>query len=102
MEKILHKELTDEILGAFYDVYNELGYGFLERVYQNALYQELTDRGFKVESKPALSVFYKGKVVGRYEPDLLVENKITLELKSIASLHNDNERQLLNYLKGTK
>jgi GxxExxY protein len=102
MSKLLHKELTDEIIGIFYDVYNELGYGFLERVYQNALYIELIGRGFNVESKPIITVFYKEKVVGAYEPDLMVDGKITLELKSIERIHPENERQLLNYLKSTE
>jgi GxxExxY protein len=101
MEKLLYKELTDEIIGAFYDVYNELGYGFLEKVYQNALYYELIERGFMVEAKPKVNVFFKEKIVGTYQPDLLVENKVTLELKAIEVLHPDNEKQLLNYLKGT-
>lgn len=102
MDKLLHKELTDEIIGAFYDVYNELGYGFLEKVYQNALYYELLERGFKVVPKPKVNVFYKEKIVGTYEPDLLVEDKITLELKAIERLHSDHEKQLTNYLKGTE
>jgi GxxExxY protein len=99
---LLHKELTDEIIGIFYDVYNELGYGFLEKVYQNAMYYALIERGFKVEAKPKVNVFFREKIVGSYEPDLLVESKITLELKAIELLHPNNERQLLNYLKGTE
>ena len=62
--ELLHKELTDKILQAFYDVYNELGYGFLEKVYQNSLYLELISRGFKVSAQKQIKVYYKGVEVG--------------------------------------
>ena len=77
---ILHKEITDKVLKAFYKVYNELGYGFLEKVYQNSLYLELKNKGYKVEAQKKISVYYKGNEVGEYYADLLVEDLIILEL----------------------
>ena len=99
--ELLHKELTDEILSAFYDVYNELGYGFLERVYQNSLYLELRTRGFQVEAQKPIKVFYKGYEVGEYYADLVVEDLVILELKAAEFLVKEFEYQLINYLKGT-
>lgn len=100
-EKLLHKELTEQIINAFYEVYNELGFGFLEKVYQNALYYELIDRGFKVEAKHKVKVYYKKRVVGNYEPDLIVDDLIVLELKAVEYLVDDHEKQLYNYLRST-
>lgn len=100
--ELLFKEETDEILGAFYKVYRTLGYGFLERVYQNALYLELTKRGFSCKAQQPISVHYDGKVVGEYIADILVDNKIILELKAVSELSSDHEKQLINYLKATK
>jgi GxxExxY protein len=98
---MLHKELTSEILNAFYSVYNALGYGFLEKVYQNALIIELQDRGFNVVSEIPISVYFKDQVVGNYYADILVENKVILELKAAEKLAITHESQLLNYLKAT-
>ena len=78
---MLHKHLTSKIIKAFYDVYNELGYGFLERVYHNALFIELKERGFDVEAQKKISVYYKGHLVGNYFADIIVNNKVILELK---------------------
>jgi len=83
---MLHAAVTDAILGAFFRVYNSLGYGFLEKVYQNALAYELSSGGFNVITQHPLKVFYRGIVVGEYFADLLVENKVILELKSCESL----------------
>ena len=98
---LLHKELTDAILKAFYDVYNELGYGFLEKVYQNSMYLELKARGFQVEAQNPIKVFYKGNIVGEYFADLVVNNLVILELKAVDILVEEFEWQLLNYLRGT-
>lgn len=98
---MLHKELTGEILRAFYDVYNELGYGFLERVYQNALCIELKQRGFDVEAQKKISVYYKGHFVGDYFADLVVNDSVILELKACEALAEEFEFQLINYLKST-
>ncbi len=97
-----YKELTDAILKAFYDVYNELGYGFLEKVYQNSMYLELKARGFQVEAQKPIKVFYKGNIVGDYYADLVVNNLIILELKAVDVLVEEFEWQILNYLRGTE
>ncbi len=99
--ELLHKELTDGIISVFYDVYNELGFGFLEKVYQNSMYIELLSRGYNVEANKQIKVYYKDKEVGLYYADLLVENKVILELKAANSIVDEFENQLLNYLRGT-
>ena len=98
---MLYESITDIILRAFYDVYHELGYGFLENVYQNALYKELKHRGLKCEAQKKIEVLYKGEVVGLYYSDLFVEDIIILELKAEAEIHSAHESQLMNYLKAT-
>jgi GxxExxY protein len=95
--ELLYKELTDEIIKTFYDVYNELGYGFLEKVYQNSLYLELKNRGFKVEAQKQIKVYYKHKEVGEYYADLIV----ILELKAAEAIVREFEFQTINYLRGT-
>ncbi|MBR2359695.1 MAG: GxxExxY protein [Bacteroidaceae bacterium] len=99
--ELLLEEETDEILSAFYEVYHELGYGFLERVYQNALYQELRRRGFDCKAQQQIKVYFKGKEVGEYFADIVVNNCIILELKACEQLCPEHEAQLLNYLKAT-
>lgn len=99
--ELLHKELTESIIKAFYDVYNELGFGFLEKVYQNSLYLELMARGFEVEAQKQIKVHFKGFEVGEYYPDLLVNNTIILELKVVEGIIPEFEYQLINYLRGT-
>lgn len=97
----MYKEETDEIIEAFYEVYNTLGYGFLERVYQNALYQELKRRGFDCKAQYPIKVFFKGQEVGEYYADVLVNECIILELKAVDTLCKEHELQLINYLKAT-
>lgn len=99
--ELLHKDITDSILKTFYDVYNELGYGFLEKVYHNALYIELKNKGLNVVSQKQIDVFYKGLKVGEYYADLIVENKVILELKAAEYVVEEFEIQLINYLRGT-
>ena len=99
--ELLHEELTNAIIKTFYEVYNELGYGFLEKVYQNSLYLELKNKGYKVEAQKKISVYYKGTEVGEYYADLLVEDLIILELKAAEYIVKDFENQILNYLRGT-
>jgi GxxExxY protein len=99
--ELLYKDVTDAIIKAFYDVYNELGYGFLEKVYQNSLYIELKSRGFHVEAQKQIKVHFKGVEVGEYYADLLVNNLIILELKAAENVIEEFEFQLINYLKGT-
>jgi GxxExxY protein len=99
--ELLHKELTNDIIAAFYEVYNELGFGFLEKVYQNALAIEMELRGFKVEVQKPIMVYYKGHEVGEYYADIIVEDKVIIELKAVEYLVEKFELQLVNYLRGT-
>jgi GxxExxY protein len=98
---LLHQELTDVIIKTFYEVYNELGYGFLEKVYQNSLYLELKNKGYKVEAQKKIIVYYKGTEVGEYFADLIIENTVILELKAADGIVKDFENQILNYLRAT-
>lgn len=98
----LFKEETEGIINAFYSVYNSLGYGFLERVYQNALYWELKQRGYACEAQKRIEVYYQGLVVGEYFADIVVNNHIILELKATSSICSEHELQLINYLKATQ
>jgi GxxExxY protein len=99
--ELLHQELTDVIIKTFYEVYNELGYGFLERVYLNSLHLELKSKGLNVEAQRKIEVYYKGIEVGEYYADLIVENSVILELKAADSIAPAFENQILNYLRGT-
>ena len=98
---MLHGPVTDLILGAFYKVYNALGYGFLEKVYENAIAIELIDLGFVVAQQESIKVYYKGVVVGDYFADIMVNNLIILELKTAEGLREEHVAQLTNYLKAT-
>ncbi len=97
-----HKELTEQVISAFYDVYNTLGYGFLERVYENAMVIELRDRGIEVIQQSSIQVYYQYEVIGEYFADLLIENKVIVELKASKTLVIEHEAQLLNYLKASR
>jgi len=101
-DDLISKELIDIILTQFYRVYNDLGYGFLERVYQNALYFALTSEGLKCEVEKPIKVFHDGHVVGDYRADLLVEDCVILELKACEDINPAHEAQLINYLKATE
>lgn len=94
-------ELTYAINGAIYEVNRELGQGFLEKVYENALLIELRERGLKAESQVPIVVKYKGQAVGEYYADIIVENQVIVELKAVDALDSIHEAQLLNYLKAT-
>ena len=96
-----HKDITEQIIKAFYTVYNTLGYGFLEKVYENAMVIELRKLGLKVVSQARIIVYYAGQEVGEYNADLLVEDAVIVELKAARTLSPANEAQLLNYLKAT-
>lgn len=98
----LHQELSAEIIKCFYKVYNNLGFGFLEKVYQNALKIELENSGLLVEKQMPINVYYEGQLVGEYYADLVVEKKVILELKAAESRCEENEFQLINYLKATE
>ena len=86
MANLLHKSITDSILKVYYDVYNELGAGFLEKVYQNAMYFELIARGYKVEAQKQIKVYFKKQLIGEYFADLLVEDKVIVNLKLVSYL----------------
>lgn len=98
---ILHKELTDKIIDAFFEVYDQLGYGYLERVYQNSLYFELIAKGHKIEAQKEIRIYYKGREVGIYYADLLVDDLVILELKAAEIITDAHEAQVINYLRGT-
>ena len=101
MTEFLHKELSQKVIGAFYTVYKTLGYGFLEKVYENALAHELTLLEIKFKTQVPIEVFYKSQKVGFYIADILIEDSIILELKAAESLCPEHEFQLINYLKAT-
>ena len=99
--ELMYKDLTEQIIKTFYDVYNELGAGFLEKVYQNSLFIELKNRGFDVEAQKKIKVFYKGNNVGEYYADIVVDDLIILELKATERIVKKFEFQLINYLRAT-
>jgi len=99
---MLHEDKTDKIIKAFYKVYNKLGYGFLEKVYQNAMLIELRKMGFHCEHEKAVKVYYEDNLVGDYRADIIVDNCIIIENKAAEGLAEQNEFQLINYLKATE
>jgi len=96
-----HSELSKGIIAAAYDVHNELGHGFLEKVYRNALAIRLDEQDIKYVLEMPLKVTYHDKVVGEYYPDMVVEDKIIVEIKAVTKLSAIHEVQLVNYLKAT-
>ena len=96
-----HSEITKSIIKAYYNVYNELGYGFLEKVYERAMMIELQDLGLNCKSQSEINVKYKGQLVGDYFADIIVENKVIVELKAVEKIIKIHEVQLVNYLKAT-
>ena len=96
-----HSKLTEEIIGAFFTVYNALGYGFLEKAYANALKLELVKRGLKVNQEFPIVVRYLDQVVGEYYADLVVNDLVIVEIKATKTLLQEHEAQMLNYLKAT-
>ena len=99
---MLYQDLSDKIIKCFYEVYNILGYGFLEKVYENSLYNELKNFGLNCERQKKIDVFYKDNLVGEYYADIIVEDKIILELKTAEAICEEHEFQLINYLKATE
>ncbi len=98
---LVHGALTNRILRTFFDVYNELGTGFLETVYRAALARALRDAGLEVVVEWPIDVYFRGEIVGRFQADLVVENQIILELKAIRTLLPEHQAQLINYLRAT-
>jgi GxxExxY protein len=101
MGKLIHADITRQIIGAAFEVHNVLGYGFLEKVYENALIRELQLSGLHVVAQYPIKVEYKDAEVGEYYADIIVEDKVVVELKTGESLNPIHEAQLLNYLKAT-
>ena len=102
MDNLKHSDITSKIIKGFYKVYNTLGYGFLEKVYENALALEIEEMGLSVSRQQPIKVFYNGKEVGDYFADLVIEGCVIIELKSVEKLAEIHEAQLLNYLKATE
>ena len=100
--KFKHQELTRKIIGVFYDVYNELGHGFLESVYEAAMLIALREAGLRAETQVPVVVNFRGYLVGDFRADLLVESAVLLELKAARALDPSHEAQLLNYLRATE
>ncbi len=98
---MLHEDVTRAIINAFYKVYNDLGYGFLEKIYENLLILELSKTSYQVEQQFPVKVIYQNVVVGDYFADLLVGNKVIVEIKAVEKLASQHEAQLINYLKAT-
>ncbi|MDY0082687.1 MAG: GxxExxY protein [Ignavibacteriaceae bacterium] len=98
---MLHENITKKIIEAYYKAFNTLGYGFLEKVYENALKIELKKMNLKVEQQQNIKVFYESFEVGDYYADLIVEDLVIIELKAAESLCEEHETQLINYLKAT-
>lgn len=96
-----HSELTETIIGVFYEVYNELGFGFLESVYRNSLRLALLEKGLSVEQEVAVSVFFRGHNVGDFRADLVINGAILVELKTADHIVAAHESQVLNYLRST-
>ena len=101
MENLIQKELTNKILKSYYKVYNTLGFGFLEKVYENALMIELEKNGIEAIKQKPIKVFYDNQLIGEYFADIMVEESIILELKAVEYLIEEHENQLINYLKST-
>ncbi|MEI8085233.1 MAG: GxxExxY protein [Paludibacter sp.] len=99
---LLHKEITDKIIKSYYKVFNTLGYGFLEKVYENSMAFELRKQGLEVKCQHPITVFYETEIVGEYYADIIVNDIIVIELKAASTLTEDHECQLINYLKATE
>ncbi|HCG77088.1 TPA: GxxExxY protein, partial [bacterium] len=102
LQDFKYKELTEKIIEIFYKVYNKLGYGFLEKLYENAMMIEFKKANIPAVAQSPIEVHYENKIIGEYSVDILVDNKVIIEIKAMKSLVEDNEAQLLNYLKATK
>ena len=102
MENLKHSDITGAIIKSFYKVYNSLGYGFLEKVYENALVLELKNAELVVSQQHSIHVNYKNAIVGEYAADILVNHQVILELKAVSALMPEHQAQCMNYLKATK
>ncbi len=100
-KEFLYKDSTEKIIKCFYKIYDELGGGFLESVYENSLMIELENTGLKVDNQRNLNVYYKNQLVGDFKADIVVDDKIIIEIKAVTKLADNHEAQLINYLKAT-
>lgn len=100
-KEFLYEDITKKIIKCFYKIYDELGSGFLESVYEKALMIELKDIGLKADNQKGLDVYYKNQLVGEFKSDIIAEDKIIIEIKSVTKLTSQHEAQLINYLKAT-
>ncbi|OHB47181.1 MAG: GxxExxY protein [Planctomycetes bacterium GWF2_40_8] len=100
-KEFLYEELTEKIIKCFYKVYDELGTGFLESVYERSLMIELKNIGLKAIDQKSLNVYYKDQLVGDFKTDIIVEDKVIIEIKAVSKLSTQHEAQLINYLKAT-
>jgi GxxExxY protein len=100
--ELLHGDLTEIIRDEFFHVYNALGAGFLEKVYENALALRLEKAGLAVRQRVPIKVYFEGAVVGIYEADVLVNHSVIIEIKAVSALIDEHEAQLLNYLRATE
>jgi GxxExxY protein len=101
-EPLKHSELTDKIIGTFYEVYNEPGFGFLESVYEEAMLTALEAKGLKVEQQVPIPVWFRGKKIGSFKADLIINDLVIIELKAVTVIDNAHIAQLLNYLRATE
>jgi GxxExxY protein len=101
MGGLLYPEVGRQILTAFYQVYNTLGFGFLEKVYENALVQKLRNNGHHIRQQVPIKVYFEGQVIGDYFADIIVDNIVIIEVKAAEALHEAHEAQLTNYLRAT-
>ena len=100
--KLLHSELTEKIIGVYYDVYNEIGHGFLESVYSNCMHRALTQAGLSAQREVSIPVYFRGWDAGQFKADLVVNALVLLELKAAQSLDRSHEAQVMNYLRATE
>ncbi len=101
-ENYKHSEITEKIIKAYYQVYNQLGYGFLEKIYERAMMIELPKHGLKCERQKNIKVFYHETEIGNYYADIIVEDCIIIELKAVETIAPEHEVQIVNYLKATE
>ena len=99
---LLYEDKTDKIIKIFYSVYNALGYGFLEKVYETALVIELSKNGFEVKRQAPIKVYYDGQLIGDYYCDLIIDDLILIELKSVENIAIAHQKQTINYLKASE
>lgn len=97
-----HQELTEQIIGVFYEVYNELGHGFIEKIYEEAMARVLKARGFQVQQQASIPVWFRGETIGVYDADLVINSVVLVELKACKAIDPSHEAQLLHYLRSTE